>query len=474
MCDQGPALLVNGIALTHMNPVRIDQIADLVEAAVPLEEWPRAFFEVTDNIRRQDLLLDTQVRDGAALTAWAERGSDAILAEIEGSGLRGRGGAGFMVGTKWRLCREAYSNERFVVCNADEGEPGTFKDRVLLQSYPDAVVEGMTLCAGILGARRGYIYLRGEYRYLHDQLEALLQRRRAAGLLGTSILGRTGFDFDIELHMGAGAYICGEESALLESLEGRRGISRKRPPFPVVMGYRSRPTVVNNVETFLAAARIAVFGNEWFRSAGTAQSPGTKILSISGDCTQPGIYEYPFGVTIADVLGDCGAMAAQAVQVSGAAGATIPAREFLRRIAFEDVPTGGSFIVFDQRRDMLDMVRNFAQFFVHESCGFCTPCRVGGVLLRDLAEKVAAGAASQHDLEEMRHIGTIMGMTSHCGLGLTAPNPVLDTLEKFPQIYHQRLRTSEYAPSFDLDAALEEARRLTGRDDAGAHLRRDV
>ncbi len=474
MCDQGPAVLVNGQAVTALDPQRVDRVADLVEEGAPLTRWPGELFRVEDNILRKGLLLSNPATDGGGLRAFLEKGADAALAEVERSGLRGRGGAGFTTALKWRFCREAAGGdpaaERFVVCNADEGEPGTFKDRVLLTSYADLVFEGMTLCAGVIGASRGFLYLRGEYRYLLPHLESVLARRRADGLLGRNILGEPGFDFDIVIHLGAGAYICGEESALIESLEGKRGVTRKRPPFPVTSGFRDRPTVVNNVETFLAAARVVQWGGYWFRGEGTDKSAGSKILSVSGDCAHPGIYEYPFGTPVHQVLTDCGAAHPQAVQISGAAGATLAPSEFDRIIAYEDLPTAGSFMVFDRTRDMLDMVRNFAAFFAHESCGFCTPCRVGGALLRNLVEKVAAGQASPYDLGEMRRIGAVMRQGSYCGLGHTAPNHVLNTLDKFPEIYRRRLARADYTPSFDLDAALSEARAITGRDDAQAHI----
>lgn len=470
MCEQGPAMLVNGWTVTRLDQARIEQIVELIEADTAVAEWPQEFFAVEDNIQRSDILLSDNAEDGDALRALIEQGDEAILQQIESSGLRGRGGAGFTTGMKWRFCKQAEADQHYVVCNADEGEPGTFKDRILLNSYADKVFEGMTLCAGIIGATRGYVYLRAEYRYLRAPLEQALQKRREAGLLGTGILGKQGFDFDIEIHMGAGAYICGEESSLIESLEGKRGIPRKRPPFPVTHGYLNKPTVVNNVETFMAAASIAIHGASWFRSVGTDESSGTKLLSISGDCERPGIYEYPFGASIQHILQDCGASDAQAVQVAGAAGVTLPATEFNRCIAFEDVATGGSFMVFNQQRDMLDMVRNFAHFFVHESCGFCTPCRVGSSLMKDLVDKVYIGHAGQYDLDEMHKIGMLMRTSSHCGLGTTAPNPILDTLNKFPQIYNERLKHSSYEPSFDLDAALQDARDITGRDDAGAHI----
>ncbi|MGA9574538.1 MAG: NAD(P)H-dependent oxidoreductase subunit E [Lysobacterales bacterium] len=471
ICDQGPALLVNGMAVSRLDEERIHKMVGLIEAGIPVARWPKKFFVIEDNIRRRDKLLVDVITRGSAIEAYAVKGGDALLGSIDKSGLRGRGGAGFKTATKWRLCRDAPGREHYVVCNADEGEPGTFKDRILLQSYANVVFEGMTVCAGIIGAKKGFLYLRGEYLYLRPALEKLLQERRDAGLLGKDILGRKGFDFDIEIHMGAGAYICGEESALIESLEGKRGIPRNRPPFPVTCGYKNQPTVVNNVETFVAAARIAVFGSDWFRSAGTEQSSGTKLLSISGDCAHPGIYEYPYGVSIREILTDCGAEDTQAVQVSGAAGLTIPPQAFYRKIAFEDVPTGGSFMIFGQQRDLLEMVQNFSRFFCHESCGFCTPCRVGGNLMKNLLNKVLVGHATSYDLHEMKKIGEVMKKTAHCGLGATAPNPVLETLKNFPTAYSKRLLNRSYEPAFDLDAALEVSRHITGRDDEAAHIR---
>jgi [NiFe] hydrogenase diaphorase moiety large subunit len=470
MPDQGPAMLVNGWALTHLTPARIDMIADLIERAVPLQKWPGIYCEVEDNVRRRDLLLGAPFIDGSGIRAAVGRGADAILEEMMTSGLRGLGGAGFKTAQKWALSRQAEGHEHFVVCNADEGEPGTFKDRVLLQSHSNLMLEGMTVCGRVIGGRKGYVYLRGEYRYMLELLEFTIEQRRRAGLLGKNILGVEGFDFDVEIHLGAGAYICGEESALLESLEGKRGVPRKRPPFPVTHGHDNAPTVVNNVETFAAAAKIAANGGAWWAAKGTEKSPGTKLLSISGDCARPGVYEYPFGLSIREILDDCGASDTAAVQVAGPAGQLVPEREFDRKIAYEDIATGGSFMIFDRSRDLLDLVRNFAGFFAHESCGFCTPCRVGTSLLRDLVEKVAAGNGTPYDLQEMKHLGKVMKQASHCGLGLTAPNPVLSTLDKFPEIWSGRLKSRDFVPAFDLDGALSEARALTGRDDVHAHI----
>ncbi len=477
MSDQAPALLVNGYAIPAVEHARLEQVVALVEANTPLADWPPELFEVALNIQRKDLLLEAAVEDGAALAALKASGADALMQVLEASGLRGRGGAGFGLARKWGFCRQApaEAKRRVVVCNADEGEPGTFKDRVLMQDPQQAarMFEGMTLCAGMVGADSGFLYLRGEYRNLLEPLERELQRRRDAGLLGKNIAGIAGFDFDIAIHLGAGAYICGEESALIESLEGKRGNPRDRPPFPVTRGYLGRPTVVNNVETFIAAALVAVQGADWHRARGTEHSAGTKILSVSGDCARPGIYEYPFGVTLQQILDDCGAADTQAVQIAGAAGRTIPPDEFQRRVAFEDLGTAGSFMIFDQSRDLLEMVRNFNDFFVHESCGFCTPCRVGTTLMQKTLAKVSRGHAAPMDLDTLRRIGELMRRTSHCGLGATAPLSVLDTLDKFPALYRDRLSDRGFVPGFDLDAALSEARAASGRDDPRAHLEGD-
>jgi [NiFe] hydrogenase diaphorase moiety large subunit len=400
-------------------------------------------------------------------------GPDGILAELEAAGLRGRGGAGYKTAAKWASCRRAVGKAHYVICNADEGEPGTFKDRVLLQSYADLVFEGMTIAALAIGAGKGFLYLRGEYLYLLRHLQDVLARRRAAGLLGAGILGRAGLDFDIEIAMGAGAYICGEESALIESLEGKPGRPRNRPPYPDTHGYLDQPTVVNNVETFACAARIAERGSAWFAGIGTAQSTGTKLISVSGDCKYPGTYEYPFGVTIRQILAEAGASQAQAVQVGGPSGTCVPWREFDRKIAFEDVPSAGALMVFSRSRDMFEVARNFSHFFAHESCGFCTPCRVGTSLLRDTMDKLAAGKGSAYDMQSMQTLMRILLTMSHCGLGHTAAKPVVETMRAFPEAYEHRLRKLDFEPAFDLDAALGTARHITGRDDEWAHIVED-
>jgi len=481
MCDQGPAALVNGYALTRLDRPRIDQITDFINQHKPLNEWPRELFRVDDNIIKSGLLLSQPINQGSALQSAFKRGLKETLTEIDKSGLRGRGGAGYNTAWKWHLCYEGpeedafcdvatlHQQQRYVVCNADEGEPGTFKDRVLLNSYAHQVFEGMTLCAAIIGAQQGFLYLRGEYLHLYDKLQSILDERRQAGLLGNNVL-KEGLNFDIEICLGAGAYICGEESALIESLEGKMGIPRNRPPYPVTQGYLGKPTVVNNVETFMAAASIAVNGGDWFANVGTEKSKGTKILSICGDCSRPGIYEYPFGTTIQSVLNDCGASDVLGIQIGGPSGTFISNKEFDRKLAFEDLATGGSFIVFNNSRNILDIVNNFTHFFAHESCGFCTPCRVGTALLKKQLDKIIEGHGSAGDVVALEELCQLIKNHSHCGLGQTAANPVLTTLQRYPELYQSRLKKISYEPGFDLDGALETARRLAKRNDAGAHL----
>jgi len=474
--DQGPALLVNHHqVLTRMDHERVARLADLLRAQVPPAEWPAEWQRVDDSVQRADVLLGSLPLQGSAIRATLARGAEATLAEIIASHLRGRGGAGFATGTKWTLARASPlppGGTRFVVCNADEGEPGTFKDRVLLARRAHTLVEGMTVAARLLGARQGYIYLRGEYRWMLESLEAVLARRRASGLLGARILGVTGFDFDLEIHLGAGAYVCGEESALIESLEGKRGVPRIRPPYPVEQGYLGQPTIVNNVETFCAAAHIAERGGAWWAATGTPDSSGTKIHSVSGDVERPGVYEFPFGVTVGEILAAAGATRTQAVQVGGPSGICLAGPEFGRRIGFEDVPTAGAFTVFDATRDMFEVARGYAHFFAHESCGFCTPCRVGTELIVRRMDKLAAGFGSGFDEAELRELEALLHGATHCGLGASAANPLRDTLARFPQAYQRRIVQPRFVPAFDLDAELEPARRVTGRDDAAAHLER--
>jgi [NiFe] hydrogenase diaphorase moiety large subunit len=372
-------------------------------------------------------------------TAKAEEGLKAavkkkrsdIIAEISDSKLKGRGGAGFPTGVKWNLAGAAKCDKKCVICNADEGEPGTFKDKVILKECPDLVFEGMTIAAKAINVEHGILYLRAEYSYLRPALEDVLAKRRKANLLGKAILGEKDFNFDIEIRMGAGAYVCGEETALIESLEGNRGEPRNRPPFPVDTGYMGCPTVVNNVETLCWAAMIMQKGASWFKKIGTDKSKGAKIFSISGDCAEPGVYEFPMGIKISELLREVGGEGAKAVQVGGASGRCVPAGDFEHTIAFEDIPTGGSIIIFGPDRDMLDVAQNFMQFFLDESCGQCTPCREGNRVLMDGITKLKAGRCPMSYLKELLSLSETMALASKCGLGQTSPSAFVSIVENF-------------------------------------------
>ena len=424
---------------------------------------------ITDSLHQKGPLLNNSLTPGAAIERAINLGPYQALAELQVAGLRGCGGAGFEVHRKWNLCRSTERPTRYVICNADEGEPGTFKDRALLNSFADTMLEGMAVCGVTIGAKQGFIYLRHEYEFLHDRLQRRIERRREAKLLGKGLLGHHGVDFDVEIYMGAGSYVCGEETALIESLEGRRGIPRIRPPFPVTHGYLNKPTVVNNVETFCYAAGILEQGPGFVAHEGT--EPGWKLLSISGDCQRPGIYEVPLGKPIGEILEECGASDVQAVQVGGPGGTLISAAEVDRRISFgdlsfEDLNTGGSFIIFDSTRDMLDVAVNFTHFFAHESCGFCTPCRVGTKLMMHLADKVADGHGARLDIDQMRRLNGLMTQASHCGLGQQAAVPILSTYEKFPDCFERRMDDLDYKPTFDVEAAIQRSKEIVREEEA--------
>jgi [NiFe] hydrogenase diaphorase moiety large subunit len=354
-----------------------------------------------------------------------------IIDMVHESKLKGRGGAGFPTGTKWNLAAAETRAPKYMICNADEGEPGTFKDRFILTEFPDLVFDGMTIGARAVGASLGLIYLRAEYGYLRDHLESVIARRREDGLLGQNINGVEGFNFDVLVAMGAGAYVCGEETALIESLEGFRGEPRNRPPFPVVSGFLHRPSVINNVETLAWVACIFSKGVDWFKSYGTGASAGHKLFSVSGDCERPGVYEFPFGITVAKVLKEVGGEDAKAVQIGGASGRCVPRTEFERRIAFEDIPTGGSVIVLGPSRDMRAVAHNLLDFFVDESCGQCTPCRLGNNKLLQGVEMLQEGTCTLEYLNDLKGLAHTMQVASKCGLGQSSSVAFMSILEHF-------------------------------------------
>jgi [NiFe] hydrogenase diaphorase moiety large subunit len=474
LADQEPAALVNGVALAELTP----EDAPLILAALrragkadaSLPSAPRAAqaqglpkSQIRSSLVQAGPLLSGATDTSGGLRAALALTPEAVIEEITASKLRGRGGAGFPTGMKWRLTRKASGVEHYIACNADEGEPGTFKDRLLLAEFPELVFDGMTVAGYALGSRQGLLYLRGEYAYLWDDLQRVLAARRERGLLGANIGGKAGFDFDIRIQLGAGAYICGEESSLLESLEGKRGSPRDRPPFPTERGYLGQPTAIDNVETLVCAARIMEKGAAWFAGFGTKESTGTKLICVSGDCERPGVYEAPFGITINALLDLVGAPGAQYVQFSGPSGQAVAPKDFGRRIAYEDLATGGSTMIFGPRRDVLETALQFSEFFVDESCGWCAPCRIGTTLLKQGMEKVVAGRATLSDLAATEALANSVVRMSRCGLGQTAPNPILTTMRNFPELYEARLAPAAFEPLVTLDDALREAVQVRGR-----------
>jgi|BarGraNGADG00212_2_1021979.scaffolds.fasta_scaffold09633_2 [NiFe] hydrogenase diaphorase moiety large subunit len=421
MCDQGPALLVDDRMFTQVTPDRVEQVLADVRAG-----GAQAALETHGNA-----LTYASIDAGAGLKAALTMSRGDIIDTVSASGLKGRGGAGFPTGMKWNFCAAEKSELKYVICNADEGEPGTFKDRAILKDHADLVFEGMTIGGRAIGASMGIVYLRAEYSYLRSHLNDVIRRRRETGMLGKNVMGIDGFDFDIVVANGAGAYVCGEETALIESLEGFRGEPRNRPPFPAVAGFLDHPTVVNNVETLASVACIFAKGVDWFKGFGTDKSTGFKLFSISGDCARPGVYEFPWGIAVADLLKEVGGEDAKAVQIGGASGVCVPAADFSRRLAFEDIPTGGSIIVIGPQRDMLDVAENFLEFFVEESCGQCTPCRLGNSKLLEGVELLKKGACSPEYLADLKALGATMSVASKCGLGQTSSSAFLTILDGF-------------------------------------------
>jgi [NiFe] hydrogenase diaphorase moiety large subunit len=466
MADQEPAALVNGMVLTR---IKAEDVPAIV-AALRQNNMQHSHSQAVPNayvhpsLVQAGPLLTGPFTTGEGLMAALELMPDQVIEAISASKLRGRGGAGFPTGTKWRLTRKSIGQEHYVACNADEGEPGTFKDRVLLSEFPDLVFDGMTIAGFALGSRHGLVYLRGEYAYLWDKLQAVLKTRRSRGLLGNNIGGHAGFDFDIRIQLGAGAYICGEESSMIESLEGKRGAPRDRPPFPTERGYLQQPTAVDNVETYVCAARIMAKGKAWFTGFGTSASAGTKLMSVSGDCARSGVYEVPFGITVNELLDLAGGAGAAYVQVGGPSGQSVAPKDFGRRIAYEDLSTGGSTMVFGPQRDVLAIALQFAEFFVDESCGWCVPCRVGTTLLRQGMEKIVGGRATLTDITATEALANTVTRMSRCGLGQTAPNPILTTMRNFPELYEARMRPESFAPLVTLPEALSDAALVQGRE----------
>ena len=476
MSDQAPAMLVNDVVVTRLTPEQIPGLLAELKRTRDPQSLAGALGDgnnahalvrsmVCNNIRESGAVILADYRRERGLRKALVESPEDVIADIKASGLRGRGGAGFLTGLKWELTRQSPGAEKFVLCNADEGEPGTFKDRVLLTERADLMLEGMSVAGYATGAESGILYLRGEYAYLRPYLEDVLNRRRANNLLGNSILGNKDFHFDVRIQMGAGAYVCGEETSLISSCEGTRGDPSDRTPFPVAKGYRVSPTAVNNVETYCCAARIMDQGSGWFAAIGTPRSTGTKLLSVCGDCARPGIYEIPFGTTLREVLRRSGAENTAAVQVGGPSGQMVGPAQFEQGISYEELSTGGSVMVFSNDRDILEIVEAFMDFFVKESCGYCVPCRVGNVILRNRIDRIRQGDGSPADLCELKKLGESVKRMSRCGLGQTSPNPILSTLKNFRPVYNALVRENKTGlqKTFHIMRAVEEASRIAGR-----------
>lgn len=475
MNDQEPAALINGIVFTSLTPEKAKDLVFQMKAGKDVRAMVRELGDgmnksdfihamVKNNIQKEGPVIFAPFEGGAGIGKAVSMTPEQVIEEIKKSNLRGRGGAGFPTGMKWEFTRSSKGKNACVLCNADEGEPGTFKDRVILTERPGMLFEGMAVAGYAIGASEGVLYLRAEYRYLLDYLNETLTAMRTAGLLGKNAAGKKGFNFDVTIKLGAGAYICGEESALIESAEGKRGEPRNRPPFPAQYGYRGQPTAVNNVESLCAAARIMEKGGEWFAKMGTFQSHGVKVLSISGDCSRPGIYEVEFGMTLGKLLEECDGPDAAAVQVGGPSGTCVAKKDFGKKLSFEELPTGGSIIVIGPDRDLLGIVHNFMEFFVEESCGWCTPCRAGNVILKHRLEKVMAGKGTESDLADMAAWCGIVKAMSRCGLGQTSPNPISTTLGNFREVYEAKLQKgADFVSEFNMDRAVREYCATAGR-----------
>jgi len=454
----------------HVSPERVERIvSEHVEGGVPVREWvlledgtrgPEATFLARQRhvvLRHCGVIDPTSFDDYRAAggyvaleRALATLSPEQIIDTIEASGLRGRGGAGFPTGVKWRLARQARGDDKVIICNADEGDPGAFMDRSVLEGDPHAVLEGMILCAFAIGATEGYVYCRAEYPRALDRVGRAIAQARERGLLGADVLG-SGLRFDVAIKEGAGAFVCGEETALMQSIEGRRGMPRLRPPYPAESGLWRRPTNINNVETFANVPWIVTEGAAAFAAMGTEKSRGSKVFAVAGKVVRTGLVEVPTGITVDEIVhGVCGGIAGghtfKAVQIGGPSGGCLPASLGATRIDYEELhETGaimgsGGMVVMDETTCMVEMARFFLEFTQNESCGKCTSCRIGTLRMLEILQRIVDGHGVACDVERLLALGELVGSTALCGLGQTAPNPVLTTLRYFRDEYDAHIR----------------------------------
>lgn len=483
LSDQEPACLINFRPFTHLNRQKVFDIIEKINSGrLPSEICDHTSSKIQYTPKPERTVFLKPYEQFSALKTLEQYSSDEIIETVKQSRLAGRGGAFFPTGLKWQFCRQNESDVKYIVCNADEGEPGTFKDRVLIQEHPELIIEGMIFAAYAVGASKGAIYLRAEYMYLKEELEKMLQNYRDHGYLGKNIPAKIPFEFDIYVQLGAGAYVCGEETALLHSMEGKRGEPGTKEYFPVQKGFMGKPTVVNNVETLATVPRIFEMGLENWLKLGTTKTPGTKLLSVSGDCPNKGIYEIEWGMKFSEFLKLTGVEKPKIVQFSGPSGDCLSistnedktlrssqrkTRDYLaddeydRTISGEDITCGGSVMIFNETRDVLHIVKSFSDFFVAESCGICVPCRTGNFLLNKKLEKLLHGHGEKKDLNDIKSWSEIIRTTSRCGLGQMSNNSLLQAIEKFPEVFDKALsENTDYNRAFDLEQATAEYDRI--------------
>ena len=471
-CAMGPLMVVEPDGVFYQK-LGVDDIAEVVESHLvngkPVErlfykdpttkkkiarhdEIPFFAHQMPRALRNKGVIdpesIDEYIaRDGyfGAAKALTEMTPEQIVGEMKASGLRGRGGAGFPAGLKWDFARQSPGEFKYVLCNADEGDPGAFMDRSILEADPHAVIEGMIIAARAINAHLGYIYARTEYPLAIRRLEIAIAQAKAYGLLGEDILG-SGFAFDVAIYQGAGAFVCGEETALMRSIEGRRGMPRPRPPFPAHKGLWEKPTILNNVETLANVAQIMLNGGAWYASVGTESSKGTKVFALSGDVNNIGLVEVPMGTMLRTLIYDIGGgipkkKRFKAVQLGGPSGGCIPEQLLDTPVDYEAIAKvgaimgSGGVIVMDENTCMVDMARFFMDFIQDESCGKCTPCREGTRRLLQILEKICEGRGEPEDIDTLEELSAVIKETALCGLGQTAPNPVLSTLRYFREEY---------------------------------------
>jgi NADH:ubiquinone oxidoreductase subunit F (NADH-binding)/(2Fe-2S) ferredoxin len=376
--------------------------------------------------------------------------AEEVIAELKQSRLRGRGGAGYPTGFKWETVYKHVSDQKYVVCNGDEGDPGAFMDRSVLEGNPHRVLEGMAIAAYAVGANKGYAYIRGEYPLAIKRFELAIKQAKKLGLLGANILG-SNFSFDVEVRIGAGAFVCGEETALIASIEGKRGTPKPRPPFPAESGLWGKPTLINNVETFASIAPIINNGGEWYSEIGTPKSSGTKVFALAGKINYSGLIEVAMGTTLREIVYEIGGGiqgdgAFKAAQTGGPSGGCIPASHLDVKMDYEalvslgSIMGSGGLIIMDEHSDMVDVARYFMEFCMDESCGKCVPCRVGTRMMHDMLEKIYAGKATRLDLDRLQELATYVQEASLCGLGASAPNPFMSTLRHFREDYESKMQ----------------------------------